>query len=102
MPITPSPAAQTPSDTSAPEAGSRPDAVRPDHRAVRKIERGDVRVGRDLVVVVEELAAAGADADRRVQVQEPADDVEGVDAVVADLGGAVIPVPVPVVVEAIG
>src|SRR5262249_30091259 len=45
--------------------------------------------------------AAGRDADRSVEVQEPASQVEGVDAVVAQLAGAIVPVPVPLVVETI-
>ena len=50
---------------------------------------------------VDELATAGADARRGVEVEQHADGVEPVDAVVADLAGAVVPVPVPLVMEAV-
>src|SRR5262249_34214007 len=49
----------------------------------------------------EELAAAGGDAHGGVQPDHHAQGVQPVDAVVAQLAGAVVPVPVPVVVEAV-
>src|SRR5207248_1285591 len=55
-----------------------------------------------LVVPVEVLAPAAADADRRIQAKEPASHVQGVNAVVAQFPRAVIPVPVPVIMEAVG
>src|ERR1700722_6988823 len=73
----------------------------PDDRGIREIERGHHRVRRLLVVVVEQLAAAGADAGRGVEAKQHADGVEAVDAIVADLAGAVVPVPVPLVMEAV-
>src|SRR5262249_49624873 len=47
------------------------------------------------------LAAGAGDAQRGVEAEQHANGVEGVDAVVAQFAGAVVPVPVPVVVEAI-
>src|SRR5207245_86231 len=83
-------------------AGLRPDAMLPDDRRAGEIVGGGVRGRRLLIVVVEELAAAAGDARRSVEAGQHADQVEGVDAVVAQLAGAVVPVPVPVVMEAVG
>src|SRR5262249_52109592 len=60
-----------------------------------------LRVWRLLIVVVEILAAAAGDARRSVESENGAGHVESVDAVVAQLARAVVPEPVPVVMEAI-
>ncbi|MEZ5365980.1 MAG: hypothetical protein R2748_27515 [Bryobacterales bacterium] len=51
-------------------------------------------------VVVDELAAYGLGAARDAEVERPAHDVELVDALVAELAVAVVPLPVPLVVQA--
>src|SRR5262249_12452298 len=83
------------------EAGPRPDAMLPDHGAIGEVERGDLRVRSFLIILIEELAAAGRDADRGIEIEQPAGEIESMDAVVAYLAGAVIPVPVPLVMEPI-
>src|SRR5262245_14126525 len=84
------------------DANERPDAVLPQNRAVGEVEGGQVSVGSFLVVVVEELAAAGANADRGVEIEHPTSQIESMNAVVAQFAGAVVPVPMPLVMEAIG
>src|SRR5262249_26236123 len=78
-----------------------PDAMFPDEAGVGKIERGNLRVWSLLIVVVEILAAAAGDALRRVEPEDCAGDVEAVNAVVAQLARAVVPKPMPVVMEAV-
>src|SRR6185312_17286124 len=85
-----------------------PDAVFPDERATggaprpgREIERRNLRVRRLLLVVVVVLAAGAGNLRRRIESHDVAGGIEAVDAVVADLAGAQIPEPVPVVVEAV-
>src|SRR5208282_1161854 len=74
----------------------------PDQAGLGEVEAGNHGVGRLLVVGVKVLASAGADPRRGVEPENPAGHVQGVDAVVAQLAGAVVPVPVPVVVEPVG
>ena len=69
--------------------------------ALVELERAVERVGRLLVVVEHEVAADGADLGRILHAQAPAGDVHFVDALVAEIAVAVIPEPVPVVVEAV-
>src|SRR5262249_21009795 len=83
------------------DAGLRPDAMLPGQASMREIEGGDLGVRRLLVVVVEVLAAPAGNAERGVEAEHPAGHVEGVDGVVADLAGAVIPEPVPMIMKAI-
>src|SRR5206468_2189736 len=83
------------------EAGLAPDAMFPDETGVVEVVRHHLGVGGLLVVVVEILAPAAGDALGGVEAEHPSGGVEGVDAVVAQLAGAVIPVPVPLVVKAV-
>ena len=69
--------------------------------ALVEFEGGVQGVGRLLVVVEHEVAADGADLGRILHAQAPARDIHLVDALVADVAVAVVPEPVPVVVEAI-
>src|SRR5262249_4854857 len=80
----------------------RPEAMLPVDRTSGEIISDSQGVGSFLIVVVEELAAAGSDANGSFQVEEPADPVERVNAVVAQLAAAEIPHPVPAVMETIG
>src|SRR5438445_5659762 len=73
----------------------------PHQTRVRKIEGGDLRVGRLLIVIVEILAAAASDAHGRIEPEHLPREVESVDAVVAQLARAVVPGPVPAVMEAV-
>ena len=72
-----------------------------DQRGVRVIEIDDLRVGRVAGVFV---AEAAADADRTrgelVFAEEPAGDVHLMDALVAHVAVAGVPVPMPIVVDA--
>ena len=71
-------------------------------RAGREVERRDLRVRGLLVVVVVVLAAGAAHLRRACRAPSTLrDDVEAVDAVVAEFAGAQVPEPVPVVVEAV-
>ena len=86
-------------ETVALEAARQATVAFPGEPLVAEIEGGDQRVGRFLVVLEEVAAAAGGDALRVIDLQAPAGQVEHVDAVVADLAGAPVPEPVPVVME---
>lgn len=66
----------------------------------RGSSRDDPGVGR-FQAVEDVEAAAGTDGRRGVDPEAPADDVNAVDAVVADLTGAPVSEPVPVVVESV-
>jgi rhamnose transport system permease protein len=79
------------------EAMAMPVAAFPGDRLVAEIIRDHLRVGRFLVIVEEVFSAAGRDAARVVDPQAPAADVERMDAVVAQLAGAPMPEPVPIV-----
>ena len=71
--------------------------------AVTVIFKDDVlRVGK-LLVIVEEIFPAERSDGRRMDLdaQTPAGDIEIVDAVIAHVAGTVVPVPVPLVVEAV-
>ena len=69
--------------------------------ALVELEGAVQGVGRFLVVVEHEVAADGADLGRVLHAEAPAGDVHFVDALVAEIAVAVVPEPVPVVVEAI-
>ena len=71
------------------------------HVAAGEFHGGDERVGRGLVVIEHVMAAHGLHAGGHIDVQAPAGDIHLVDALVADIAVAVLPLPVPVVVEAV-
>ena len=73
----------------------------PDQAGLGEFPGDDLGVGHFLVVVEDELAARRADGERRIDAQAPAGDVDAVDAVVAQLAGAPVPEPVPVVVKSV-
>src|SRR4051794_13047987 len=56
-----------------------------------------MRIGRFLVVVVAIFAAAARHTNRVIGLQAPASDIERVNAVVAELAVAPVPMPMPVV-----
>ena len=70
--------------------------------AALELEADDVRVGRFLIVVEAVAAAGGGDADREIDAQAPAAQVDHVDAVVAEFAVAPVPEPVPVVMQVVG
>ena len=80
----------------------RPDTVFPGNRANGELVGDRHGIGSFLVIVVKELAAGSNDAGRDVQIEDPAESVEGVNAVVTQFAGAVVPHPVPAVMETIG
>ena len=62
--------------------------------------KGDERIGRLGVVSVTEPTADGHDAMRDgFLAEKPARDIDFVDALVADISRAVVPEPVPIVME---
>ena len=68
-----------------------------------EIEGDRVGVRRFLIVVgIADLGAATDDASGIIDAEAPADHVEGVDAVVAELAVAPVPEPVPIVVNVVG
>ena len=69
--------------------------------AVFELERGDLRIGRLLVVVEQIVPAHRADLRGVFHAEGEARRVDLVGALIADVAVAVIPLPVPVVVEAI-
>src|SRR4051794_3540443 len=79
-----------------------PHAMLVDEAGIRERPGRDLRVGYLLVVVEDELAAAGDDGNRGIDPESPTRHVHPVDAVISQLAGAPVPEPVPVVMETIG
>src|SRR5579862_8254905 len=73
----------------------------PRHGSAVKLKCRNHRIGCLLIVGVEILAAATANARRRFETNDLANRVQKVNAVIADLAGSVIPIPVPIVMEAV-
>ena len=64
-----------------------------------EFEDGNLRVGRLLIVVEQEMAAHRLHPPRQADAEAPAGHVHLVDALIADVAVAVFPEPVPVVME---
>src|SRR5207245_7561860 len=73
----------------------RPDTVFPGNRANGELVGDRHGIGSFLIIVVKELAAGSNDAGRDVQIEDAAESVEGVNDVVDQFAGAVVPHPVP-------
>ena len=72
-----------------------------DHGAVGVGPRDVLRVGRFRLIFVAEPSAGGVNADRPGLLHAPAQNVDEVDAVIAEFAVAEVPEPVPVVVDEI-
>src|SRR5690349_5424632 len=73
----------------------------PGERASGELVGDRQRIGCFLIIIVKELAAGSHDAGRSIQIENPAEPVESVNAVVAQFAGTVVPHPMPAVMEAI-